>query len=166
MRRAREASTAIPPFQRFLDEHRTAVYGYLRAVAGPNEADDVFQETFLAAFRAYSRLRPGGDLRSWILRIATRKAIDAARRRTRRPVPLAALPDAADGTHEEPMNGEPALWKAVRQLPPKQRAALVHRYVHDLPYARIAELMGGTEDAARANAYQGMRRLRETWEER
>lgn len=153
----------VPPFQRFLDDHRTAVYRVARAMAGPDEADDVFQETFVAAYRAYPRLRAGGDLRAWVLKIATRKAIDAARRRARAPRPVEDLPDIPAAVRGDPLDGEPELWRAVRELPPKQRAAVVHRYVHDLAYADIAALTGTTEEGARANAYQGVRRLRQTW---
>jgi RNA polymerase sigma factor (sigma-70 family) len=155
--------SAIPPFQRFLDEHRAAVYRVARAMVGPDEADDVFQETFIAAYRAYGRLEPTGDLRSWVLKIATRKAIDAGRGRTRRPVPTEELPEVPVPP-ADPLEGEPGLWRAVRELPAKQRAAVVHRYVHDLPYAAVAELIGSTEESARANAYQGVRKLREIWE--
>ncbi len=154
----------IPPFQRLLDEHRTTVYRVARAMVGPDEADDVFQETFLAAYRAYPRLRPGGDLKAWILKIATRKAIDAGRGRSRRPLPVEELPERAGG--REAADGEPELWRAVRELPPKQRAAVVHRYVHDLAYADVARLIDTTEESARANAYQGVRKLREVWEAR
>jgi RNA polymerase sigma factor (sigma-70 family) len=155
----------IPPFQRFLDEHRAAVYRVARAMAGPNDADDVFQETFLAAYRAYPRLRPGGDLKSWVLTIATRKAIDAGRKKARSPLPVEDLPERP-GRAADPLDGEPELWAAVRELPPKQRAAVVHRYVHDLAYADVATMIGTTEETARANAYQGVRKLREAWEAR
>ena len=82
---------AIPPFQSFLEDHRTVVYRFLLASVGPAEADDCFQETFLAALRAYPKLENGDNLRAWILAIATRKAIDAARARNRRPDPVAVF---------------------------------------------------------------------------
>lgn len=156
----RTTTQPVPPFQRFVDEHRAAVYRVARAMAGPHDADDVFQETFLAAYRAYPRLTSGGDLRAWVLTIATRKAIDAGRRRARSPLPVEAVPERAAPVSPDPLDGEPELWAAVQELPPKMRAAVVHRYVHDLAYAQVAELTGTTEEGARANAYQGMRRLR------
>ena len=57
-------------------------------------------------------------------------------------------------------DGRPELWSAVAGLPPMQRAAVVHRYVLDLPYADIAQVLGISEQAARANAYEGRRKLR------
>ena len=76
--------TEPPPFGRFLEEHRTVVYRFLRVAVGPSEADDCFQETFLAALRAYPRLRDADRLDRWILRIASRKAIDHYRRAAKR----------------------------------------------------------------------------------
>jgi DNA-directed RNA polymerase specialized sigma24 family protein len=49
---------------------------------------------------------------------------------------------------------------AVGSLPPMQRAAVIHRYVLDLPYAEIADALGISEEAARANTYEGRRKLR------
>jgi RNA polymerase sigma factor (sigma-70 family) len=148
-----------PPFSRFLEEHRTVVYRYLLAAVGPQDADDCFQETFLAALRAYPDVRDDGHgLRAWILTIASRKVIDHARARARRAVPTDALPEtpAADADAD----GDPGLWAAVRALPPMQRDAVVHRYVLDLPYAEVARALGVSEAAARASAYEGRRKLR------
>jgi RNA polymerase sigma factor (sigma-70 family) len=146
-----------PPFARFLEEHRAPVYRFLLASVGPNDADDCFQETFLSALRAYPRLRDDSHLRAWILTIATRKVIDHGRAKARGPVPVERLPERPA---PEPPDGDPELWRAVHALPPMQRAAVIHRYVLDLSYAEIAEALGCTEEAARANAYEGRRKLR------
>jgi RNA polymerase sigma factor (sigma-70 family) len=160
---------SIPPFQSFLEQHRTLVYRFLLATVGPGEADDCFQETFLAALGAYPSLHDGENLSGWILTIATRKAIDAGRKRARGPLPVAdpsevlnpparAEADAFDGTHP--------LWEAVRALPARQRAAVVHRHVLDRSYSDIARAMECSEEAARANVYQGLKKLREEWRNR
>jgi RNA polymerase sigma factor (sigma-70 family) len=148
----------LPPFQRFLDDHRADVWRFLVASVGPVEADDCFQETFLAALRAYPRLKHARNLRAWIFTIAQRKAVDAHRRRSRDPVPVDAVPErAAPPT----ANGDAELWRAVRALPAKQRAAVVQRYVLDLAYRDIAVAMTCTEEAARQNVHEGVKRLRE-----
>src|SRR5438309_11927300 len=116
---------AVPPFQRFLDEHGPAVHGFLVASVGRTEADDCFQETFLAALRAYPRLQHADNLRSWALTIAHRKAIDAPRARGRRPVPTDAMPERPAGTKD----GEPALRKRVDDLPEKHPAEVRTRSV-------------------------------------
>ncbi|HEX7463672.1 MAG TPA: sigma-70 family RNA polymerase sigma factor [Actinomycetota bacterium] len=146
-----------PPFAWFLEEQRVPVYRFLLAAVGPDDADDCFQETFLSALRAYPRLRNDSNLRAWILTIATRKVIDHGRAKARGPVPVERLPERAA---PEPPDADPELWRAVRALPAMQRAAVLHRYVLDLPYAEIAEALGCTEEAARASAYEGRRKLR------
>ena len=154
------ASTGRPPFQAFLEANRSTVYRFLTVAVGPHDADDVFQETFLAALRAYPRVREPDKLDRWILAIASRKAIDHHRGASRRAVPT---DDPPERPVLDPAPGDPSdpLWAAVRSLPPKQRVAVVHRHVLDRPYAEIAELMGSSEQTARANVYQGTKRLRE-----
>ena len=163
--RPREGQTApVPPFQTFLNDHRNVVYRFLVAAVGPGDADDCFQETFLAALRAYARLRSGANLRGWILAIASRKAIDFGRARARRPLPVAEVPDRADRSTETGMAAGPEtnhVWEAVRRLPPRQSVAVVHRVVLDQSYEAVAAAMGGTVEGARANVYQGLKRLRE-----
>jgi RNA polymerase sigma factor (sigma-70 family) len=155
-------SVALPPFQALIDEHRTDVYRFLRASVGPHDADDCFQETFIAALRAYPRLRADSNLRGWLFTIAHRKALDSHRARNRRAIPLAELPESVG---EPLVNGaEPELWREVGQLPPKQRAAVLLRFAGDLAYREIGEAMGSTEEAARRNVLEGLRKLREVVE--
>jgi RNA polymerase sigma factor (sigma-70 family) len=164
IRRRATPGPTIPPFQTFLEEHRLTVYRFLMATVGPDDADDCFQETFLAALRAYPNLRHGENLKAWVLAIATRKAIDAGRAKSRRPLPV---PDVADVVQLYAQDPDPLLqgpvWQAIRALPPRQRVALVHRVLLDRPYAELAAAMGSSVEAARANVYQALRKLREGW---
>jgi RNA polymerase sigma factor (sigma-70 family) len=107
--------------------------------------------------RAYPRVRDASNLRGWVLTIAHRKAIDAHRARKRRAVPVETVPERATPTAPD---GEPELWQAVRALPAKQRAAVLHRYVNDLPYADIGRIVGCSEAAARQNVRVGLASLR------
>jgi RNA polymerase sigma factor (sigma-70 family) len=152
----------LPPFETFLEEYRVPVYRMLLALVGPQAADDCFQDTFVSALRAYPRLPAGSNLRGWVLRIATNKAFDHLRAKKRSAIPLAELPERGDVASPD---GEPELWHAVRSLPPLQRAAVVQRYVFDLTYAEVGEALGCSEDAARANAYEGRKKLRSMMEE-
>jgi RNA polymerase sigma factor (sigma-70 family) len=147
----------VPPFTSFLEEHRADVYRFLLAAVGPHDADDCFQETFLSALKAYPRLRDAENLRGWVLTIATRKALDHWRASSRRPMPVERLPER---TAPEGDGSDPELWEAVGRLPPMQRAALIHRYVLDLPYAEVASAMGCSEEAARSSASEGRKKLR------
>jgi RNA polymerase sigma factor (sigma-70 family) len=148
----------LPPFQVLIDEHRDDVYRFLRASVGPHDADDCFQETFIAALRAYPRLRADSNLRGWLFTIAHRKVVDHARRRARQAVPVAEPPEV--GTLDPDRLADRDLWDAVRALPPKQRTAVVQRYLLDRPYAEVAEVIGCTEAAARQNVRAGLRSLR------
>jgi RNA polymerase sigma factor (sigma-70 family) len=158
------ARTSVPPFGTFLEANRAAVYRFLTVAVGPGDADDCFQETFLSALRAYPRITDGSKLDRWVLTIASRKAIDHHRARGRRAVPVDEVPEPhapARTATPEPTDTQDPLWVAVRSLPPRQRIAVVHRHVLDRPYEEIAELMGCSEATARANVYQGTKRLRE-----
>jgi RNA polymerase sigma factor (sigma-70 family) len=155
----------LPPFQALLDEHRVDVYRFLVATAGPQDADDCFQETWIAALRAYPRLRRADNLRAWLLRIAQNKAIDAHRARARRAVPVEPLPEPEPGPaqRENLADGRPDLWARVRELPPKQRTAVFCRSVLGMGYPELAALLECSEDAARRNVHEGLKRLREEW---
>jgi RNA polymerase sigma factor (sigma-70 family) len=150
---------APPPFDVFLEAHRSLVYRFLVVAVGRGDADDAFQETFLAALRAYPRVRDDGRLDRWILRIASRKAIDHHRGSARRPIPVEAVPEVA--VQDDRTESDDPLWRAVGSLPPKQRVAVVLRHVLDRPYDEIAGVLGSSEEAARANVSQATRRLRE-----
>jgi DNA-directed RNA polymerase specialized sigma24 family protein len=147
-----------PPFQRFLDTHREDVWRYLVAAVGREAADDCFQETFIAAMRAYPSTRIENP-RAWVLTIAHRKALDHHRARARRPVPVGAVPDAPAPPHAEPLGD--GVWERVGDLPPKQRAALLLRFAGDLSHREVAAALGCSEEAARRSAHEGLKRLRE-----
>lgn len=149
----------LPPFEQLVEAHARELHRFLIGLVGPAEAEDCLQETFMSALRAYRRLRHGDNLRAWLYTIAQRKAADAARRRARRPT--RAL-DGVDPAVEPAPSPDDGLWMVVRTLPPKQRAAVVHRFVLDLAYAEIGARMGISEEAARQNVSAGLRRLRAT----
>jgi RNA polymerase sigma factor (sigma-70 family) len=148
--------TRLPPFQVLIDEHAAEVMAVLRGAVGREGAEDCFQETFLAALRAYPKLHDAGNLRGWLLTIAHRKAVDHHRARGRRPLPVAEVAEAAV---EDPLP-EKEIWALVGALPPKQRAAVTLRYAGDLPHAEIAEALGCTPEAARRSLHEGIKRLR------
>jgi RNA polymerase sigma factor (sigma-70 family) len=152
----------LPPFQTLLDAHGPDVHRFLVASVGRVDADDCYQETWLAALRAYPRLRDASNLRSWIFTVASRKAIDHVRARRRVAVPVGDVPDApAPGAAmPAPDAADDDLWAHVRELPPKQRTALALRYVADAGYEEISTVMGTSEDAARRNVHEALKRLR------
>ncbi len=151
----------MQPFEAIVAEHGQVVMRVCRALLGPVEADDAWSETFLAALRAYPDLRPGSNVRGWLVTIAHNKAIDqiraaAAGTGTGRRAPGALLPAANPG-RSRPTPSCTARWLRCR---PKQRGAVVYRYLADLPYAEVAALLECSQAAARRSAADGIARLR------
>jgi RNA polymerase sigma factor (sigma-70 family) len=146
-------TVAIPPFERFYEEHRSEVLRLLRRRLGADRADDAFQETFLRALRAYGRLDHGEHLRAWVLTIAKNVALDTVRRAH----PTSELVEA--GAEDSP----PAyseLADLTDGLGTTERAAVVLRYGYDLSYEQIASALDSTPGAARQAASTGVRRIR------
>jgi RNA polymerase sigma factor (sigma-70 family) len=144
----------LPPFQTLLEHHSEDVWRTLRAMVGAQAAEDCFQETFLAALRAYPRLRPDSSPRAWLLTIAHNKAIDHLRRAARERTP------EIEPTAEDPPAPDQAVWSAVAALAPRQRAAVVLRYVGDLSHREIATAIGCSEEASRQSLHDGLETLR------
>jgi len=133
-----------------------------RAVLGPIDAEDAWSETFLSAMKAYPDLRPDSNLEAWLVTVAHRKAIDQWRGRARRAIPVADLPESAS-TDGVPGSWDSELWEALRVLPPKQRQSVAYHYLAGLPYAEVATVLGGSTDAARRAAADGIAALRKTY---
>jgi len=144
----------VPPFESFYLLHRDEVLGYLRRLLGPR-AEDAWQETFLRALRAYDRLENARNLRGWVFTIATNVAMDDLRAK-----PQLTLSD--EPVAEMRRDAFRELEHLTEELPPTERAAVVLRYGYDLAYAQIADALGSSEEAARAAASSGVRRLRRT----
>ena len=150
------------PFEKIVESHGGTVLRVCRVLLAGPDADDAWSETFLAALRAYPDLPDTANIEAWLVTIAHRKAIDVLRARKRHPVPVEQVPE------EPTMSGVPGtddggLWQAVRELPDKQRQAVAYHYAAGLPYAEIAGILGGTVDAARRAAADGIRNLRKNY---
>lgn len=162
------ATVALPPFQALLDEHGSDVLGFLVASVGPHDAEDCFQETFIAALRGYPKLSHARNLRGWLLTIAHRKAMDHHRARGQRADPSGSAEDlgdavAVDGRTAAQAEPEPAgeVWRAVSALPPKQRSAVVLRFATGMSHREIGDTLDCSEQAARRNVHEGLKTLRE-----
>ncbi|MEU0797740.1 sigma-70 family RNA polymerase sigma factor [Amycolatopsis sp. NPDC005961] len=149
----------VKPFEQVVTEHGPMVLRVCRAVLGPADAEDAWSETFLAALKAYPDLPAEANVQAWLVTIAHRKAIDVTRAQARVPVPVGEIPDRPGGAG--PLDGD--LWDALARLPDKQRAAVAYHYLAGLPYAEIAKITGGSVDAARRAAADGVKTLRATY---
>jgi RNA polymerase sigma factor (sigma-70 family) len=150
------------PFEKIVEQHGGTVLRVCRVLLGLHDAQDAWSETFLAALRAYPELPDDANTEAWLVTIAHRKAIDVLRARKRRPAPIAEVPEAPT-TLGVPGTGDGDLWQAVGALPDKQRQAVAYHFVAGLAYAEIAEILGGTTDAARRAAADGIKNLRKNY---
>jgi RNA polymerase sigma factor (sigma-70 family) len=165
--------TGLPPFDRLVEDHGPALLRFCAVQAGTQRAEDVFQETMVAALRAYDTVRDPASLKSWVFSIAARKAVDAHRSAARTPQPVADIAaHATDDPGRPPTSmADPAavatanddraeLWDRVGRLPAKQREAVGLRFLGDLSHREIAASMEISEAAARRNVFEGLTRLR------
>jgi RNA polymerase sigma factor (sigma-70 family) len=152
----------LQPIEKVVEQHGGTVLRVCRVLLGSHDAEDAWSETFLAAMRAYPDLPETANIQAWLVTIAHRKAIDVLRTRKRQPTPVEEVPEAPTALGV-PGAGDGDLWQAVRALPEKQRQAVAYHYVAGLPYAEIAEILGGTADAARRAAADGIRNLRKNY---
>jgi RNA polymerase sigma factor (sigma-70 family) len=150
----------MQPFEAIVAEHGPVVMRVCRALLGPVEADDAWSETFLAALRAYPQLRPGSNVRGWLVTIAHHRAIDQLRARARAPEPAAEPAEARPGGDRGPEPADTELHGALAALPFKQRGAVAYRYLADLDYSDVAALLQCSEAAARRSASDGIANLR------
>lgn len=152
----------MKPFEAIVTEYGPTVLRVCRAVVGPTAAEDAWSETFLAAMKAYPDLRPGSNIEAWLVTIAHRKAIDHVRAESRRAVPTDQLPEkpSTDGV---PGGWESDLWAALKALPLKQRETVAYHYLAGMPYADVAAIVGGSPEAARRAAADGIAALRKSY---
>ena len=174
---------AMPPFEVLVAHHGTAVLRVCRALVGPMDADDVWQETFLAALRVYPTTGNIRNREAWLVTIARNKAMDHHRKSTRLPLPNGG-PGIAELGLAEPGSGGPSfgetrlgggddvvraveagetaavVWAALATLAPMQREAVIYHHLAGLRYAEVAGILGNSEAAARRASADGMRALR------
>jgi len=147
----------LAPFEEVLEHHGTDVWRFAASQVGSERADDVFQETMVAALAAYPSLRDPTMVRSWLLRIAARKAIDLYRFTARSPIPVE---DPDPGVAPQAPLPDDDLWTEVRALPAKQCQAVALRFVCDLDYREVGEAMDTSPEAARRNVFEALKSLR------
>lgn len=151
---------AKQPFETVVNDHGPTVLRVCRAVVGPTDADDAWSDTFLAAMKAYPALPVDANIEAWLVTIAHRKSVDITRARTRRAIPTDAVPETAAAPAAEP---DDDLIEALDRLPDKQKHAVAYHYLAGLPYNDVAAILGGSADASRRAAADGIAALRRTY---
>ncbi|ACV05708.1 sigma-70 family RNA polymerase sigma factor [Kytococcus sedentarius] len=151
------------PFEQAVKEHGQTVLRVCRAVLGPNlDAEDAWSETFLAALQAWPELPEDTNVEAWLVRVAHRKAIDILRAHARHAIPTGDLPEQTSSLGN-PGSDEHGVWAEVGALPERQRLAVAYHYLGGLPHAETAALIGGSTDAVRRAAADGIKSLRQTY---
>ncbi|PVU81489.1 RNA polymerase subunit sigma (plasmid) [Cellulomonas sp. WB94] len=153
--------TVHEPFELVVARHGGTVLRVCRAVLGPVDADDAWSATFLSALVAYPELAPDANVEAWLVTIAHRKAIDIVRATSRRAVPVDVLPETSTTPGADARDLD--LWAALAALPTKQREVVAYHHLGGLPYAEVADLLGGTAVAARRAGADGIATLRRTY---
>jgi RNA polymerase sigma factor (sigma-70 family) len=149
----------VLPFEVVVSRHGPTVLRVCRAVVGHHDADDAWAETFMAAMRAYPDLGEDANVEAWLVTIAHRKAIDARRAAARRAIPLEQLPERPNT--DDPTRNVP-IYEALKRLPEKQRLAVAYHHLGGLSHREVAELLGGSDAAARRASADGIKTLRDT----
>jgi RNA polymerase sigma factor (sigma-70 family) len=148
------------PFEVVVETHGATVLRVCRAVLGASDADDAWSETFLSAMKAYPSLPEDANVEAWLVTIAHHRAVDVGRARSRRAIPTDAIADRAARRDHTKAEFDPDLVAALAALPEKQRQSVAYHYLAGLPYAEIAEILGGSTEAARRAAADGIASLR------
>lgn len=152
------------PFERLVERHGPALLGWLaRRARDEGEAVDLYQETWLRAWRGLGRLHEPGRLRAWLLGIAFHTLDKHRRGAARRPAEPLGEREPAERPRASALEGAEFAARvraAVERLPPRQREVFELRVVAGLDHAAIAERLGIREDNARANHHQALRKLR------
>jgi RNA polymerase sigma-70 factor, ECF subfamily len=167
-----------PRFEQLIEQHHDEIFAYLwrllgkeRRRDGAMDVEDLVQEVFLRAYESFAGLRPNSNHRAWLYKIATNCAYTKLRQmKTRRGGLLsleisAAGLDAANGYSPVQKNLTQRVRALVDGLPSRQKVCVTLRYLEDLDYPEIAQILGCSQESARANVYQAIRRLRLILEE-
>jgi RNA polymerase sigma-70 factor (ECF subfamily) len=165
-------------FEALIEQYHDEIYSYLWRLTGNAwqvdhlaDPQDLAQEVFLRAYGSFGRLRPDSNYRAWLYKIATHCAYTALKRSIRTGQPV-RMPEDED-VFPAPVDDSPSPYERVARrealsslqaalagLPVKQQAAVVMRHVQGLDYTEISQALNCSEDSARANVYQALRRLR------
>jgi RNA polymerase sigma-70 factor (ECF subfamily) len=166
VRRARDGDDGA--FGVIVETYRDRLFGLaLGIVRNRSAAEDVVQEAFIKAYQNLKRFRGEASIYTWLYRIAVNTAHNHLRKVSRRPgvdfdevAPFieARQPNPAESAVHSEM-GE-AINDAISQLPPRQREVFILHYFEQMTHREIAETLGVTEGAVKANFFHAVQKLK------
>ena len=149
-------------FDEIVRRYRRTVYMVCYRFTGNHEdAADVAQDVFIRAFKGLARFRHESSLGTWLHRIAVNTCLNHATSRKAETEPVDAV-ERADRNAPSPLEaverGElrGTLQRAIRRLPPRQRATVILRVYHDLSHEEIARMLGSTVGASKTNLFHAL----------
>jgi len=157
-------------FDALVERHRRNVYHVCyRFVGNHEDASDLTQDVFLRAFRALGRFKGQSSVGTWLYRIAVNVSLNRVSAKTPPTEPIDARQhvDTQSATPtDQVLRHERAarVRAAIAKLPRKQRASVILRMYHDLSHQEIAETLGSTVGAVKANVFHGLRNLKKLLE--
>ena len=153
-------------FDVIVTRHQRHVYQICyRFMHSHEDAADLAQDTFVRAHRGLARFKGDAALGTWLYRIAVNTCLNRLERKR----PAMESIDAAPRVDERAEHPDAAIAReqdaarvraAIRRLPPRQRAALVLRTYRELPHGEIAEILGSSVGAVKANVFHALGNLR------
>ncbi|HNV11750.1 MAG TPA: RNA polymerase sigma factor [Propionibacteriaceae bacterium] len=152
--------TMQKPFEFAVRDHGRTVLRVCLATLGPDEAEDAWSDTFLAALEAWPGLPADTNIEAWLVRVAHHKAVDAVRRGVRQRGVAERVSQVRPQESRWPGDEASTLVRAVHDLPERQRWCVAYHHLAGLPHAEVAALIGGTPDAARRACADGVKALR------
>ncbi len=160
----------VASFDALVTAHHAEIHRFCaRVTARASAADDLSQETFLRAYRAYATLPADANARAWLFAIAANLCRNHFRSEKRRRLAHAAVRAIPDDTGPPGPEGETLfnegvalIEAAIAGLPLKQRVAFVLRKLHDLDYDEVARTLHCSAESARAHVFQALRKVRQS----
>ena len=154
-------------FDVIVARHRRAVYQVChRFVNNHEDASDLAQDAFVRAWRGMKNFKGQSALSTWLYRIAVNVCLNRVSARTVATEPIESTELVADARIEGAQHAmireerAVAVRKAIAELPRKQRATLILRAYHDLSHQQIADILGSSVGAVKANFFHALANLK------
>ena len=153
-------------FDLLVERHRRAVYQLCyRFVGNHEDASDLTQDVFLRAFRGLKNFRGQSSIATWLYRIGVNVSLNRVSAKNLETEPIEAerhVDTTLESPRERLIREERAasVRTAIAQLPEKQRAALILRMYHDLSHQEIADIVGSSVGAVKANVFHALQNLK------
>ena len=152
-------------FEELYRRHASRLFGLAYRMVGPNEAEDLLQEIFLAAHRKLALYKGESSLGTWLFRLATNQCLDYLRSKRARLAMLTETIDAEPDAHAQAgailgVLDRMDLERALAQLPPGSRAVFVLHDVEGCEHREVAGLLGVSEGTSKSQLHKARMRLR------